>query len=243
MSHSELAGVVVVVLRVSAGPDVVAGELERRGASVHTVRVASVVDRADAVVRDEVGAIGRFAWVAVTSANAARRLELFAAGWPDATRVGVVGPATLAAVEAVGLRVDAVALQGTAADLAHHLDAGPVLFLAASNARADLLGALASRGIEVVTVVAYDIEPLALDAQAVATVGSSHALVAMAPSAIDALDSMAARARRSARRIPLVAFGPSTALHADERDWPVAAVAATRGPVAVADALVVALGR
>jgi uroporphyrinogen-III synthase len=241
VSSNELVRTAIVVLRVSDGPDMVAEELVRRGASVRTVRVAAVVDRPDDVVRDAIGVLERFAWVAVTSANAARRLGPFADRWPRDTRVGVVGPATLAAVESIGLRANAVATQGTAADLARSVEAGPVLFLAASNARADLPTALERRGIEVLTVVAYDVGPIALDVESVAMVRSSDALVAMAPSAIDALDSLEEPARSSARRVPLVAFGPSTARRAVELEWPVTNVAATREPRAVADAVAVTL--
>jgi uroporphyrinogen-III synthase len=157
--------------------------------------------------------------------------------------VAVVGPATLASVESLGLIADAVALDGTAADLAQRIDAGPVLFLAAANARADLPRGLASRGIEVTTVVAYDVAPHALDASAIALLLESDALVAMAPSALDALDSMDESARLAARAIPLVAFGPSTQRHAAVLGWPIASVAARRGAQAVVDAVGTALGR
>jgi uroporphyrinogen-III synthase len=243
VSPRTLTGSSVVILRVGEGPDAVADELDREGASASTVRVATVRDRADDEVAVEVGALEGFAWVAVTSLNAARRLALWSAQWPNATRIGAVGPATLAAVEALGLRGDAVAAGGTAVDLARHIDAGPVLFLAAANARGDLAHELARRGIEVATVVAYDIEPIALDASMVAGVLSSDAIVAMAPSAIDALVSLDERARRTARGIPLVAFGPSTERHAMRIGWPIASVAVRRDPQAVTDAVRVALGR
>jgi uroporphyrinogen-III synthase len=243
VSPKSLTGTSVVILRVGDGPDAVADGLVEKGALASTVRVATVSDRADHDVAAEVGALDRFAWVAVTSANAARRLALWSARWPSGTRIGAVGPATLAAIGALGLRGDAVASEGTAADLARHIDAGPVLFLAAANARADLVHELASRGIVVATVVAYDVEPVALDPDARALVLASDAIVAMAPSAIDALVAMDERARRTARGIPLVAFGPSTERHAGRLGWPIASVALRRDPQAVADALGIALAR
>jgi uroporphyrinogen-III synthase len=243
VSPGRLAGAAVVILRVGDGPDAVRDELEHHGATATTLRVASVSDRADDDLRRDAGAVDRFAWVAVTSANAARRLELWSSEWPAGTRVAAVGPATLASVESLGLLADAVSLDGTAADLAGRIDEGPVLFLAAANARADLPRGLASRGIEVTTVVAYDVAPNALDAGAVTILLESDALVAMAPSALDALDSMDDPARGAARAIPLVAFGPSTQRHAAELDWPIASVAARRGPQAVVDAVGTALGR
>ena len=243
MSARELQGAAVVVLRAGEGPDAVADELERHGAVVATLRVAHVVDRADGDVLGAVGALERFGWVAVTSANAARRLALFSAQWPAATRVAVVGPATAAAVESLGLHVDAVASGGTAADLARSIEAGPVLFLAAANARGDVARELTGRGIEVTTVVAYDVEAVPLDTDAVALLLDRGVVVAMAPSAIDALHSMDEQARRAARSIPLVAFGPSTQRRAEALDWPIAAVATRRDPQAVTDAVRAALGR
>jgi uroporphyrinogen-III synthase len=240
---AELAGAVVVVLRVGDGPDAVRDELERRGATAMTARVAVVRDRSDDDVRRGVGALERFAWVAVTSASAARRLSLWSAIWPAHTRVAAVGPATLAAVESVGLRCDAVAGGGTAADLAASIDHGPVLFVAAANARPDLVRELERRSIAVTTVVAYDVEPRALDVDAVGLVTTSDALVAMAPTAIDALDSLDEPARQRALLAPLVAFGPSTKQRAVALEWPVATCASQRNPQSVCDAVQVALGR
>jgi uroporphyrinogen-III synthase len=242
VSAADLDGVAVCVLRVGSDPDAVGAELARHGAASTTVPVAIVEDRADESVRADTGPLERFAWVAVTSVNAARRLSLWSP-WPAATRVAVVGPATRAAVDALGRRADAMAPGGTAVDLAASIDGGPVLFLAAATARGDLARALGDRGIEVTTVVAYDVTPRRLDHDEAAVVAGCDVLVAMAPSAIDALEGLDEPTRAAVRAIPLVAFGPSTEARADARHWPVAAVAAHRDPRAVLDAVRATLGR
>ena len=70
-----------------------------------TVVIADVEDREDAEVAQGVGDVARFSWVALTSANAARRLEPWRDAWPTTTRIGAVGPATRDVVVALGLPV------------------------------------------------------------------------------------------------------------------------------------------
>ena len=107
-----------------------------------------------------------------------------------------------------------MAKDATARSIAERIDGGPVLFLAASSARDDLARALGSRGVELVTVVTYDVVTRALDGDDVATVLESDAIVAMSPVAVDALGGLAAEPRAAAARIPLVAIGPTTEQHA-----------------------------
>lgn len=234
-----LAGCRVALLRVGDTGQRLAESLRGAGAAVSTVLVGDVVDRDDAALRREVGSIERYAWVAVTSANAARRLGLWAARWPASTRIGAVGPSTAAAVAAAGLRCHAVAEDGTARSLADRIDAGPVLFLAAASARDDLAVALGSRGIEVVAVVSYDVAARAIRGDA--GIGELDVLVAMSPTAIDALVDADDEVRASIPRT--VAIGPTTAAHAAARGWPVAAVARRRDADAVRDAVRSALER
>jgi uroporphyrinogen-III synthase len=235
-----LDGVHVVVLRVGDGVDELALELRRWGADASTVRVATVSDRSDDVVRAQVGVLDRYAWVVVTSANAARRLGALATPWPPTVRIGAVGPATTRTVERGGLTVDAVAGDGTAAGLAREIDAGPVLFLAGSRARRDLDGALTARGVEVVVVVAYDTEPRTLDTDDVDALEGCEVVVAAAPSALEAV-AAAPLLEAALRRRPLVTIGPTTANYARRRGLEVAASAASRDAGAVAEAVAAAL--
>jgi uroporphyrinogen-III synthase len=241
MSDQMLRGRRVAVLRAGGERDGVRDALLDLGAKASTIVVATILDRPDDEVRRAVGDLARFEWVAVTSSNAARRLELWADEWPPACRVAAVGPATAAAVEDVGLGAPAVSEEGTAGSLAKAIDIGPVLLLAASSARDDLARALASRDVELVTVVAYDVEPRALDADEVASLVASDAIVAMSPVAIDVLCGLGAEARTAAERIPLIAIGPTTERHASGRHWAVARTARSREPSSVADAVGLAL--
>jgi uroporphyrinogen-III synthase len=215
----------VAVLRVGRGGEGLCRSLLERGADATTITVGSIVDRHDGELRTAVGEVGRFAWAAVTSANAARRLELWAGAWPPSVRIAVVGASTAAVVEGLGLSVDAVSREGTARSLAGAIDAGPVLFLAASSARADLVAELGARAIEVTTVIAYDVVPRALDAVDVRSLTTCDVLLALSPTAVDALCGLDDGARATVSATPLVAIGPTTAAHAATCGWPVAVVA------------------
>jgi len=233
MSALPLDGRRIVVLRAAEGPDRMRDALCAEGADATTVAVADVVDRSDAELRSGVGDLAGYRWVVVTSRHGARRLQSWADAWPPATRIGAVGPSTAECVAQVGLPVDAVAPEGTARSLADALDGGPVLFLAAATARDDLARELASRGVELTTVVAYDVVRRELADDDRAQVVASDAIVAMAPVAIDALDALPDTSRAVAVRIPLVAIGPTTAARAAALDWPVTQVASSREPPSV----------
>lgn len=241
MTTRPLAGRRVVVLRAGGAADSVHTALVERGAAATTVRVADVADRPDEEVREGVGDLAGYRWVAVTSANAARRLALWAERWPAATRIAAVGPATAAVAEGLGLTVAVVGAGGTARSLAEALDQGPVLFLAASSARTDLARDLAARGIELATVVVYDVAPRALDADAVAALTTSEVVVALSPIALDALSDLDAASRAAVAALPLVAIGPTTGAHAEALGWPATVVASSRDAASVCDAVATAL--
>jgi uroporphyrinogen-III synthase len=241
----------VVVLRVGGDDeDDVVAALRGRGIPATSVVVASVQDRADRALRDEVGDVARYRFVAVTSRHAARRLALWCDDWPAGTSVATVGEATARAAAQVGTPADLVAPDGTAASLADAIaDAlgaqgqarSPVLFLAAASARADLADGLVARGHDVTTVVAYALEPRRLDDNDAVAVASSDVLVALSPRAVDALCDLDAAPRAAARARPLVVLGPTTEARALGRGLDVARRAARRDPEAVADAVAAVL--
>jgi len=243
VSSGALYAARVTVLRVGEGDTALLDELGERGAIAAVLRVGDVVDRLDAAVLDEVGTLSRFAWVAVTSANAARRLSLWADHWPTHTRVAVVGGATAAAAAAAGVRTDAVAPLGTAESLATVIDGSPVLFLAAASARVELRDALLARGSVVDTVVAYDVVARQLGARDARTVAQSDVVVAMSPVAIDALQGIAAGEGVAVRQVRLVAIGPTTAGYAHLQGWRVDEMAARRDAASVCEAVERAVGR
>jgi uroporphyrinogen-III synthase len=235
-----LEGAHVVVLRVGDGEDALGAELRSRGAVAVTVRVATIEDRDDATLLAQVGPLDHYHWVALTSANAARRLELWAAVWPENVRIAVVGPGTARTVGALGLSVDVVAAEGTASSLAEAIDGGPVLFLAAQRARRDLIDALGTRGVEVVTVVAYDTVPRRLDDADVDALEASDVVVATSPGGLEAVCAAPLLAKAIATR-RLVTIGPTTSRFAEDRGFEVAASARSRDASSVADAVSVAV--
>lgn len=243
MTRQGLGGLRVAVLRVGDGADGLAAALRDSGAVVATLRVGTVVQHSDDEVLEAVGELARFAWVAVTSANAAVCLSMWARAWPVATRVAAVGPATGRAIGALGVRCDTLAPRGTAASLATRIDEGPVLFLAGASATADLATALGAKGVDVTTVVVYDVERRPLDDDDARAIAASDVVVATSPASIDALDELPASKRGPALDVPLVALGPTTSRRARERGWPVAAESATRSPASVCDAVLATAGR
>jgi len=234
MTQRPLAGANVAVLRVGDGDGRLEAALRDAGATAAAVTVGRVTDRSDEELLREVGDVGNFAWAAVTSRNAARRLTLWASTWPASTRVAVVGPATRTAVESMGLSVAAEAPDGTAASLATQIDDGPVVFLAAATARSDLVEQLTARGIVVHVVVAYDVTPAALDGDDARSVARADVVVAMSPVAIDAVVALGGTLGTASRT---VAIGPTTAARAAETGLGLAAVAQRRDPAAVLDAI------
>jgi len=153
------------------------------------------------------------------------------------TSIGAVGPASASAVRALGLRCDVVAPHGTARSLGAVIDTGPVLFLAASDARSDLADALGARGISTTTVVAYDVVPRELDDDDVDALVACDVIVAMSPLAADALASVPPEIAVAVRSVPRGAIGPTNDQHARDTGWMVAARAAARDPDAVCDAV------
>jgi uroporphyrinogen-III synthase/uroporphyrinogen III methyltransferase/synthase len=243
VTGSPLAGLHVEVLRIGSGPDAVVEQLCRLGADARSLEVGSVDDVPDGDLLRRVRRLDRFEWVVVTSKNAARRLALWAEGWPSTVRIGVVGPATADAVESLGLSVSATASEGTAASLADEIDGGPVLFFAAANARPDLPDRLFTRNIEVDVVTTYALHPRPISPDDAARLAAADVLVAMSPSAVESIYRVAEPHRARIIAVPLVAIGPTTDAYARSFGWPVASVAQGRDADAVADAIGVALSR
>lgn len=242
MSAGPLDGVRVTVLRVAGGSDAFAAALRELGATATTLTVGDVVDRSDAEVLEDVGVLERFAWVVVTSVNAARRLELWSASWPHEVRVAAVGATTAAALEDAGVPCTATSRDGTALGLAASIERGPVLFLAARGARRELVEALGNRGIEVVMAVAYETVLRELDGPALDDLTAADVIVATSPSGIDAVRA----SRRGAELLlhsSVVAIGPTTAEHARELGVRVVGTAERRDATSVVAAVRQFMGR
>lgn len=228
----------VVLLRMTDGDSSLASGLAQRGYEPSSLVVGDVVDRPDDEVRRAMPPLGRFAWVAVTSRHAARRLAAWPVTLPEHLRVGAVGAATASVLRRAGVRCDLVAPRGTAASLADAIDDGPVLFVAGSRAREELPARLRARGIDTEVLVVYDVVPRCVGDDDLSALAGADAVVALSPSALDAVLEPSGGAEALERPV-VVALGPTTADHARSRGVRVDAVAGGRG----AEDLAVALRR
>jgi uroporphyrinogen-III synthase len=144
-------------------------------------------------------------WLVVTSRNGAYEL---ARRGVTANRIAAIGPATAAALESNGLRVDLVAEAHTQEGLRDELPEGTLLLAAAEGARQDVLNA--------------DFLPLYRTIELHPEVPDADVALLMSGSAARALAATGARP-------PVVAIGPQTAAEARAAGLEVAAVASTHG--------------
>jgi uroporphyrinogen III methyltransferase/synthase len=169
-----LAGLTVLVPRARDQANDFSALLRARGAEpleVPTIEIRPVASTAelDRALGDL--AAGRFDWVVLTSVNgvAAVRARAEALGHGPAAmataRVGVVGPATEAALRAWGVTPDLVPEVATTAALGQAFPRSPrgtgrVLLARADLANPELGATLRSKGWEPVEVVAYHTVPV-----------------------------------------------------------------------------------
>ncbi len=236
----------ILVTRPEAEP--LARRLRARGAKPVVVSTIEIVDlgpggRLDAAARE----IGAFGWIVVTSANGARaffrRLRALSIAPPEGLRWAAIGPATAAALEAEGVRVERVPAAGTGVAIAGVLGdlAGVrVLLPRARIASADLPAALAARGALVEDVPAYDTEigPERARAPLAAALDEGlEAAVFTSGSTVEGFFRLAADPRQALAGIPAVAIGHSTARVLADAGVEPAAVAAAPSPAAIVEAL------
>jgi uroporphyrinogen-III synthase len=163
-----LAGWSVLVTRAAEQAGTLAGRLEEHGARVHVVPVVTIAPPLDeSPLREALAQPQRFDWVLFTSQNAVGAVARLV---PPQTlapcKVGAVGRATAAALEAYGVRVDLVPEASTAdhllqalierdPDLASH----SFLLPRAADGRDVLPHGLRARGAAVTLVEAYRTVP------------------------------------------------------------------------------------
>jgi uroporphyrinogen III methyltransferase/synthase len=240
-----LAGVGVIVTRPGGEDDGLAGALRGAGARVIAFPVVEIAEPEDggAALARAAADLGRYRWVAFTSANAVRRLL---ASVPDGasfgrTRLAAVGPATAAALVEHELVADLVATRTSAEGLAGEfpepaVPGEAVLFPASAGARRTLPEALRAKGWTVDEVVAYRTVPVAAPpGSVVAELASASAVTFASPSAVGAYVGLRADDGSALPVPPVVAcIGPVTASAA--RDAGLEGVVAA--PEATPDALV-----
>ncbi len=159
--NEPLAGLRVVVTRAESQAGELVAALHEAGAEVAELPLLEIVPPADPGPLEHAAAgLGRFRWVVLTSANAARALLPRVPAGSARPRVAVVGDATGRAVETLGWSLDLQAAdsraEGLTAELLPLLQPGDrILLPQAADARPLLGEALASAGFEPEVVVAY----------------------------------------------------------------------------------------
>ncbi len=226
-----LDGRTVVVTRAAEQAGVFVTLLEEAGARVMqapTIAIEAPESWAslDAALAD----LGRFTWVIFTSVNGVRmieaRLNALGRSWSAlaGARVAAIGPATAAALEARGVRVEVVPGEYRAEGLVERLrgvvGAGDrILLPRAAQTRDVLVRELARLGAEVTEVASYRTLPLAEGAGPVRT--------ALADAGVDAVTFTSSSTARNFAR-----------LFTDEerRTWFAGVTVASIGPITAATA-------
>jgi uroporphyrinogen-III synthase len=168
-----LAGRHIVITRPPAQTEELACRLEALGARVTPLPAIAIQPVEDSTRLDQATReLGGYDWIVLTSANGVRavaeRLGALGLGWESRrrARIAVIGPATAAALAALGVSADAMPAQFIAEAIVEVLGnvAGQrILLLRADIARADLADELRVRGADVDEVSAYRTVPIALD--------------------------------------------------------------------------------
>jgi uroporphyrinogen III methyltransferase/synthase len=251
--NRSLSGRRVVVTRAREQASDLANQLREAGAEVIELPMARYV-AAPSPARD--AALARLAdhtWIAFTSANAVRfTWEHLRATGRDARafgacRIAAVGPATAAALDAIGLNADLVPDQhdadGLAAALTRISTAHPkplsVLLPQADNARPTLREQLEKAGITVTSTTVYRAEPLPIAPDVLAD-GADAVTFASAATVERFVTGLGAERIRAltTQGCRFYAIGPFTAAAISAAGLQVAATA----PDASVEALVATLG-
>ncbi len=224
-----LAGKRVVVTRAAEQAGALIRELGERGAEVLLLPTVGFAEPSDLEpLDDSIDSLEGFDWLFFTSANAVRFFvrrcrARGVIGWLGSgagPRVAAVGPATAAAAEQEGIRLEYVASVSRGAALAAQLGprlAGKRVLLPRSDlASGDLPAVLRGAGAEVADVVAYQtLAPSAMDPRVTEAIagGEVDVICLFSPSAFrNLVDEVGLEnLRRNAGRVALAAIGPVTA--------------------------------
>jgi uroporphyrinogen III methyltransferase/synthase len=159
-----LVGVRVVVTRPGGQAAGLVRGFREAGAEVECLGLLEVGAPSDVEpLRRAAAEVGRFPWVAFTSANAvAPVFDLLPQGLPSSVAVAAVGEATARALRQRGIEPRLVSRQGSGEGLAEEMAAGEgmagacVLLPLAGDARPELAAGLRGAGAVVTEVVAYE---------------------------------------------------------------------------------------
>ncbi len=240
-----LRGVGVVITRPVGQAAVLAGALDREGATVVQLPLTRIVPVPPAEVDAALTHVATADIVVVSSANGATlladALARLATELPPAVTVAAVGRATATALRAAGLRVDVVPDGATAATLvaalAAHvpLSGRHALLARARNARPELPDGLVAAGAQVTDVALYGVVAAALDPSVLHAARACPLWVFTAPSAVGA--AIAATGLAFLQTVTLVSIGPTTSEYLRSLDLTPAAEASGRTTPDLVDAV------
>lgn len=235
----------ILVPRAVHQADELASELRRLGAEPVLVPTIAIELEPPGGALDELAdALCTFAWVVITSANAARALVGATGGEPTAlatTRWAVIGRASRAVIEHAGINVDFQPRQSSGLAMAVELPmvAGERVLVARGDLADEALAvALRARGADVDDRVVYRTREAPttsrpLLSRAVAD-GSIDAIVFTSGSTVRGLVALSRAESFDVTSVPAVCIGPQTAAEARDHGFRIIAVSATQDAAALA---------
>jgi uroporphyrinogen-III synthase len=235
VSDLPLEGRRIVVTRPRENAAVMATELELLGATALVMPLLQIEPMRDsdaATLESALSDVAAYDWIVFTSANGVAAVQEHLAGRLAGARIAAVGPATAAAVRAVGVEPAFVPVNYAAAEIVDglgELEGRRVLLPQADIADPWLADRIRAAGAEVDAVVAYrtvGVDPSVVEAAELEE--GVDAVVLASGSAARSLAALAAKfpgVARSLQQTLLVAIGPKTAEAAREVALPVRLVA------------------
>lgn len=234
----------VVVCRPAAQSGSLSDGLARRGFEIVHVPLIEVVSPLDAApLREAVGQLDRYRWVAFTSTNAVQAVAdvLADRDWPPTTHIAVVGTATGRAVVGQGWTIELCPDRSTAEELAAALPAARsgerLLAPLAELAGDDLVDGAQHAGFAVDRVTAYRTITPPVPAELAARARQSDAVLFTSPSIVERW-ALAVHPSIGDGGPAVICIGPSTAGAAERSGFVVAAVADPHDADGLIDAVV-----
>jgi uroporphyrinogen-III synthase len=228
-ANKALAGKRIVITRAAEQAQELTGALENLGAEVTVLPMVSFAPPAEWEKLDQqLRQLNLFDALLFLSQNAVRyifdrcgQLGIECEALQSSGRfIGAVGPATAAALEEKGIRVNYVAEKGTgeslARDLSESLSGRHVLLPRSDRGDERVPHALREIGADVTEVIAYQtVEPTRINSAVVARIrrGEVDAIVFASPSAVRNFAHAIGESELPAisKRVSFVAIGPTTA--------------------------------
>jgi uroporphyrinogen-III synthase len=230
-----LSGRRIVVTRPREHAASLVGDLEDLGASavvMPLIQIEPMSDEEAAELEEVLSHVEAYDWIVFTSANGVAAVQEHLSGRLAGVRIAAVGPATAAAVRALGIEPAFVPPRYAAEEIVEglgDLEGCRVLLPQADIADPWLAQRMRVAGATVDTVVAYRtvrLDPSVIEAAELEA--GVDAVILASGSAARSLAALAAkfpRVAKSLHRTLIVAIGPKTANAAEEVALPVGLVA------------------